>query len=34
MKPFPHRYRARLSGGPIAYAELTAGAVTSLAAAS
>ena len=30
MKPFPHRYRARLSGGPIAYAELTAGAAPAL----
>jgi organic hydroperoxide reductase OsmC/OhrA len=25
MKPFPHHYHARLSGGPVAYAELTAG---------
>jgi organic hydroperoxide reductase OsmC/OhrA len=30
MKPFPHRYRARLSGGPIAYADLTAGGAPAL----
>ena len=30
MKPFPHRYRARLTGGPSAYAELTAGGVPAL----
>jgi organic hydroperoxide reductase OsmC/OhrA len=27
MKPFPHCYRASLTGGPSAYAELTAGGV-------
>ena len=27
MTPFPHHHRARLSGGPIAYAELTAGRI-------
>jgi organic hydroperoxide reductase OsmC/OhrA len=30
MTPFPHHYRARLSGGPIAYAELTAGGAPAL----
>ena len=30
MKPFPHRYRARLTGGPFAYAELTAGSLPAL----
>ena len=30
MKPFPHNYCARLSGGPIAYAELTAGGAPAL----
>jgi organic hydroperoxide reductase OsmC/OhrA len=30
MKPFPHRYRARLTGGPLAYAELTANGVPAL----
>jgi len=30
MKPFPHRYSARLTGGPVAYAELTAGGVPPL----
>ena len=27
MKPFPHYYTASLTGGPVAYAELTAGGV-------
>jgi organic hydroperoxide reductase OsmC/OhrA len=30
MKPVPHRYRARLSGGPLAYAELTANGAPAL----
>jgi organic hydroperoxide reductase OsmC/OhrA len=30
MKPFPHYYSARLSGGPFAYAELTAGGAPAL----
>ena len=30
MKPFPHRYDARLTGGPVAYAELTAGGAPAL----
>jgi len=30
MKPFPHDYSARLTGGPFAYAELTAGGLPGL----
>jgi organic hydroperoxide reductase OsmC/OhrA len=30
MKPFPHSYSASLTGGPLAYAELTAGDVPAL----
>jgi organic hydroperoxide reductase OsmC/OhrA len=30
MKPFPHRYRARLTGGPVAYAELSANGAPAL----
>ena len=30
MKPFPHHYSASLTGGPFAYAELTAGDVPAL----
>src|SRR5688500_1391864 len=33
MKPFPHYYRVRLTGGAFAYAELTAGGVPPLRAA-
>jgi organic hydroperoxide reductase OsmC/OhrA len=30
MKPFPHRYSARLTGGPVADAELSAGGAPAL----